>query len=80
MLETGATLVPITSEAYPARLREIYDPPLALFARGRIGLLQPVILGVVGIPRTAPSAMLSAIFSGVIPWRRRSTIGRTIFR
>jgi DNA processing protein len=32
MLETGATLVPITSEAYPARLREIYDPPLALFA------------------------------------------------
>ncbi len=51
MLENGAVLVPISDPAYPARLREIYDPPIVLFARGRIDLLQSILLGVVGTRR-----------------------------
>lgn len=44
-------LVPITDGRYPPQLREIYDPPLLLFARGRTDLLQTVMLGVVGTRR-----------------------------
>jgi len=51
MLETGTALVPISDPAYPARLREIFDPPVVLFARGRIELLQAITLGVVGTRR-----------------------------
>src|SRR5579863_3423658 len=51
MLETGTALVPISDAAYPARLREIFDPPIVLFARGRVELLQSVMLGVVGTRR-----------------------------
>src|SRR6202521_3513622 len=51
MLETGSALVPITDPRYPARLKEIFDPPIALFARGRLDLLQSVMLGVVGTRR-----------------------------
>ncbi len=36
---------------YPARLKEIFDPPIVLFARGRLDLLQSVMLGVVGTRR-----------------------------
>jgi DNA processing protein len=51
MLETGATLIPFSDPTYPPRLKEIYDPPIMLFARGRIDLLQSVMLGVVGTRR-----------------------------
>jgi DNA processing protein len=51
MLETGTALVPISDAAYPARLREIFDPPIVLFARGRLDLLQSILLGVVGTRR-----------------------------
>jgi DNA processing protein len=51
MLELGTALVPISEPAYPARLREIFDPPIVLFARGRIELLQSILLGVVGTRR-----------------------------
>ncbi len=65
MLETGAVLVPISETTYPARLREIFDPPIVLFARGRIDLLQSILLGVVGTRRptaygTAAAERLSA--------------------
>ncbi len=53
MLETGTALVPLSSADYPPRLKEIYDPPLVLFARGRIELLQSVMLGVVGTRRAS---------------------------
>jgi DNA processing protein len=58
-------LVPISDPAYPARLREIFDPPIVLFARGRIDLLQSILLGVVGTRRptaygTAAAERLSA--------------------
>jgi len=65
MLETGTALIPIFDSRYPARLREIFDPPIVLFARGRIDLLQGILLGVVGTRRpsaygTAAAERLSA--------------------
>jgi len=65
MLETATVLVPISDAAYPARLREIFDPPIVLFARGKVGLLQSILLGVVGTRRptaygTAAAERLSA--------------------
>jgi DNA processing protein len=51
MLETGALLIPISDPRYPPRLKEIFDPPIALFVRGRVDLLHSVMLGVVGTRR-----------------------------
>jgi len=47
----GVELVPITDARYPARLREIFDPPPLLYARGRVELLGALMLGVVGTRR-----------------------------
>jgi DNA processing protein len=49
--ECGAVVIPISDPRYPPRLREIYDPPVVLFARGRVELLQSPMLGVVGTRR-----------------------------
>lgn len=54
MLAAGAHLVTFTNEHYPALLREIYDPPLVLFARGDLRLLNDVNVAIVGTRR--PSA------------------------
>jgi DNA processing protein len=54
MLESGVRLVAASDPAYPAALKEIFDPPIVLFARGRMELLQSIMLGVVGTRR--PSA------------------------
>src|SRR6185436_5820978 len=48
MLEAGAVAVTITDPGYPPLLREIFDPPVLLFARGRVDLLQSTAFGVVG--------------------------------
>ena len=48
MLESGAELIPLGDARYPDLLREIYDPPIVLFTRGRLDLLNSVMLGVVG--------------------------------
>jgi DNA processing protein len=50
----GATLIPITDPAYPPRLREIFDPPPLLFARGRVELLGSLMIGMVGTRRPTP--------------------------
>ncbi len=50
----GVQWIPLDHPAYPARLREIYDPPLVLFALGRIELLDSVMVAIVGSRR--PSA------------------------
>jgi DNA processing protein len=54
MRETEAVAVPISDPRYPALLREIFDPPIVLFARGRIELLQTLMFGVVGTRRPTP--------------------------
>ena len=51
ILEAGAAVIPIADPRYPPRLKEIFDPPIALFVRGRIELLQSIMLGVVGTRR-----------------------------
>jgi len=54
MGESGAELVTLSDPRYPARLKEIFDPPLALFVRGRVELLGSLTLGVVGTRRPTP--------------------------
>lgn len=51
LLAFGAEIIPIFDERYPAALREIFDPPVLLFAKGRLELLQSVMIGVVGTRR-----------------------------
>jgi DNA processing protein len=59
MRESGASLVPITAPQYPPLLREIYDPPVAVFVRGSLDLLATTMLGVVGTRR--PTAYGTAV-------------------
>lgn len=54
MLETGTVVVPISDPRFPEKLREIYDPPVVLFVRGRVELLGSLMLGVVGTRRPTP--------------------------
>ncbi len=52
--QMGVELVPITDARYPARLRDIFDPPPLLYAHGRLDLLGHLMLGVVGTRRPTP--------------------------
>lgn len=54
MLDAGAVAITITDPEYPATLRDIFDPPILLFARGRLELLRELMLGVVGTRRPTP--------------------------
>lgn len=54
LMATGTSLVTWVDPRYPRRLREIFDPPLMLFTRGRVELMNNVCLAVVGT--RAPSA------------------------
>jgi DNA processing protein len=54
MVEAGVELVTIGDPRYPQPLREIFDPPIVLFARGRVELLKSLALGVVGTRRPTP--------------------------
>ena len=60
MLDTNTKLVTMGDEHYPALLREIYDPPVVLFARGRVELLGSLMLGVVGTRRPTPYGLAVA--------------------
>jgi len=60
MLKAGAALVTISDPRYPASLRDIFDPPIVLFARGRLELLQSIALGVVGTRRPTPYGLAVA--------------------
>jgi DNA processing protein len=60
MLSAGAALIPINDPRYPETLREIFDPPIVLFARGRAELLRSTALGVVGTRRPTPYGLAVA--------------------
>jgi len=60
MLDAGALAVTITDPRYPPLLREIFDPPVLLFALGRLELLQTTAFGVVGTRRPTPYGMAAA--------------------
>jgi DNA processing protein len=52
--EHGATIVSFGSEAYPERLREIYDPPPVLWLMGDVALLRRPAIAVVGTRHPSP--------------------------
>jgi DNA processing protein len=54
ILEAGALVIPITSPQYPELLRQIFDPPVLLFARGNVELLRSTGFAVVGTRRPTP--------------------------
>jgi DNA processing protein len=58
--EAGVVLVPVTGATYPPALRQIFDPPPVLFARGRLELLGTLMLGVVGTRRPTPYGSAAA--------------------
>ena len=60
MRETGAVVITMGDASYSASLREIYDPPIVLFARGRVELLQSIVFGVVGTRRPTPYGLAAA--------------------
>jgi DNA processing protein len=60
MAEAGVELVTLGDPRYPEPLRQIYDPPILLFARGRVELLQSLTLGVVGTRRPTPYGLAVA--------------------
>jgi DNA processing protein len=51
---TGATVLTYRDEAYPERLREIFDPPALLWARGDVPLVARPSLAVVGTRHPTP--------------------------
>ncbi len=51
---TGTELVTFLDARYPALLRSIYDPPLLLFARGDLSLLELPAVAIVGTRRPTP--------------------------
>jgi DNA processing protein len=50
----GARLITMEDEAYPFRLAEIYDPPLALFVRGALNDEDRHCVAIVGTRRASP--------------------------
>lgn len=54
LLNAGAELISYQDERYPQRLREIFDPPLMLFAKGQVDLLKAHCIAVVGTRRPSP--------------------------
>jgi DNA processing protein len=50
----GVALVTLGSDAYPAHLAEIYDPPLVLYVRGDPGVLLDPALAVIGTRHPTP--------------------------
>ena len=60
MKDSGALLIALSDPRYPPALREIFDPPILLFARGRVELLQSIMLGVVGTRRPTPYGLAAS--------------------
>ena len=73
-LQTSTHIIPITDPRYPARLKAIFDPPTILFARGRLELLQTLMLAVVGTRR--PTTYGTAVANRLA--RELSAAGLTI--
>jgi DNA processing protein len=60
MLAAGAQMISIHDARYPTRLREIFDPPILLFAIGRTELMSSPGIGVVGTRNPTPYGMAAA--------------------
>ena len=65
LAKAGERAITFKSDDYPERLKEIPDPPLALYARGNIELLKSNIFGVVGSRKSIPLSIgIAKEFSG----------------
>ena len=53
----GERVVTLESAAYPDKLKEIPEPPLALYCKGNVELLNSEIFGVVGSRRSLPISL-----------------------
>lgn len=60
MRTSDTAAIPISDPRYPALLREIFDPPVVLFVRGRVELLNSLMFGVVGTRRPTPYGLAVA--------------------
>jgi DNA processing protein len=60
MLQAGAVTIPINDPLYPEALRQIFDPPVLLYARGNVDLLRSTCLAVVGTRRPTPYGLAVA--------------------
>ena len=60
MAQCGAVSITLGDARYPALLREIFDPPVMLFARGRLELLQTYCFAVVGTRRPTPYGLAAS--------------------
>ena len=60
LLDFGAELITMVDSRYPAALRDIFDPPLVLFVKGRVELLDSVMIGVVGTRRPSTYGVAAA--------------------
>lgn len=54
MREAGAVVITMGDPRYPDLLRQIFDPPIVLFARGDVDLLRSICFAVVGTRRPTP--------------------------
>jgi DNA processing protein len=52
--EVGAKIIALDDPAYPPRLREIYDPPVVLFVRGKVEVLAKPGIAMVGTRHPTP--------------------------
>jgi len=52
--QAGARIVSLSDIEYPARLKEIYDPPVVLYIRGNVALLAKPGIAVVGTRHPTP--------------------------
>ena len=52
--DAGARVIALSDPQYPARLKEIYDPPVALYVRGSVELLSKPGIAVVGTRHPTP--------------------------
>ena len=53
-VECGARIIALDDPAYPARLKEIYDPPVVLFVRGSVEVLSSPGIAMVGTRHPTP--------------------------
>jgi len=52
--ELGGTIVTIKDDAYPKRLKDIYDPPPLLYMRGKLKEEDELAVSIVGSRKTSP--------------------------
>jgi DNA processing protein len=53
-IEAGARIVCMSDPEYPSRLKEIYDPPVILFVKGRVEVLNEPGIAMVGTRHPTP--------------------------